>query len=179
MPTQISSSPVKPNKRSTPIQTADNELQKRSLIFYCVSESKAEVAADHVRHDKASITFGKAFRVGALDSNSTEMPRPVKIVLGSVEERQLLLNGRKKLNAKLFFSRELPQGQLVERRAAVLQGNASKNGGITTTNVPPTNVPLPTHVAMTGKLLIIPPCRFFSHIDAPYSRNPISYRFYS
>ncbi len=33
--------------------------------------------------------------------NWTVMPRPVKIVLGSVEEKQLLLNGRKKLNATM------------------------------------------------------------------------------
>ncbi len=35
-PTQLSFSPVIPNKITKPIQAANNELEKRSIIFYCV-----------------------------------------------------------------------------------------------------------------------------------------------
>ncbi len=87
MSRQLSSLPVKPNKRTTPSQTADNELEKWSIIVYGVSQSKTEVAAHGVRHDKVSldsyfksalakdesITLCKAFRLGTLGSNSTEM----------------------------------------------------------------------------------------------------------
>ncbi len=55
IPTQLSSSPVKPKRRATPIQAAHNELEKRSLIVYGVRQSKAEVAADRVRHDIKSL----------------------------------------------------------------------------------------------------------------------------
>ncbi len=54
-PTQLSSSPVKPKRRATPIQAAHNELEKRSIIVYGVPQSKAEVAADRVRHDMKSL----------------------------------------------------------------------------------------------------------------------------
>ncbi len=45
IPTQLSSSPVKPKRRATPIQAAHNELEKRSIIVYGEPQSKAEVAA--------------------------------------------------------------------------------------------------------------------------------------
>ncbi len=83
-----------------PIQAAHNEIEKRSLIIYGVPQSKAEVAADRVRHDMKSlesyfkcalakdesITLCKAYRVGTHDSNSTDRPRPVKIIRGSVKK---------------------------------------------------------------------------------------------
>ncbi len=46
-----------------------------------------------------SITLCKAFLVGTLDSNSTEMPSPVKSTLSSVEGQQFLLNRRKELQS--------------------------------------------------------------------------------
>ncbi len=55
IPTQLSSSPVKPKRRATPIQAAHNELEKRSIIVYGVPQSKVEVAADRVRHDIKSL----------------------------------------------------------------------------------------------------------------------------
>ncbi len=115
-------SPVKPTRRITTIQAAHNELEKRSIIIYGVSQSKAEVAADRARHyikslasyfkfalaKDVSITLCKANRVGTHDSNSTDRPRPVKSVLGSVEKKQLLLNRRKMLYSVMpgyFFTR--------------------------------------------------------------------------
>ncbi len=41
----------KPKRKVTSIQAADNKLEKRSKMVYGVLESKAEVAADRVRHD--------------------------------------------------------------------------------------------------------------------------------
>ncbi len=59
MPTQLSSSPVKPKTWTTLIQAADNELEKRSTIVYGVPQStsvnKVEVAADRIRHDIESL----------------------------------------------------------------------------------------------------------------------------
>ncbi len=76
-----------------------------------------------------SITLCKAYRVGTHDSNSPDRPRPVKIIRGSVEEKQLLLNRRKVLYSVMpdYFSPELQQGRMVEisgpqRGAAVPQG---------------------------------------------------------
>ncbi len=103
MATQLSSSPVQSKKtRTTLIQAADNELEKRSIIFNGAPQPKAEVAADRVIHDKESlesyftcepakaesITLCKANRVGTHNSNS------VKIILSGVEEKQFLLNRR-------------------------------------------------------------------------------------
>ncbi len=45
-------SPLKPSKRITQVQAADNELEKRWITVYCVSQSKAEVTADRIKHDK-------------------------------------------------------------------------------------------------------------------------------
>ncbi len=99
MPTQLSSSPVKPKTRTTSIQAADNELEKRLIIVYGVPQStsvnKVEVAADGTRHDieslepyfryvlakDESIQLCKHSRVGTRDSNSTDRLRPVKIIL--------------------------------------------------------------------------------------------------
>ncbi len=39
IPTQVSSSPVKPKRRATPIQAAHNELEKLSIIVYGVPQS--------------------------------------------------------------------------------------------------------------------------------------------
>ncbi len=50
LPTQLSSSLVKPKTRATPIQVAHNELEKRSIMVYSVPQSNAEVAADRARH---------------------------------------------------------------------------------------------------------------------------------
>ncbi len=107
IPTQLSSSPVKPKRRTTPIQAADNELEKRSIMVYGVRHGirllelyfKCPLAKDE------SITLCKSYHVRTHDSNSTDRPRPVKIILGSVEEKQLLLNRRKVVfgNARLFF----------------------------------------------------------------------------
>ncbi len=72
---------------------------------------QAEVAVDRVRHDTESlesyfkcalakdesIALCKAYRVGTHDS--TDSPRPVKIILGSVEEKEDIVFG----NARLFF----------------------------------------------------------------------------
>ncbi len=41
----------------------------------------------------------KAYRVGIFDSNSPEKPHPVKIELGSIEEKKILLNRGKKLHS--------------------------------------------------------------------------------
>ncbi len=109
---------------STLIQATDNELEKRSIFVYGVPQSKAEVAADRVRHaiespesyfkcplaKEESISLCKAYRVRTHDSNSTNRPRPVKIILGSVEEEQLLLNQRKMLYSVMpdyFFTRTI------------------------------------------------------------------------
>ncbi len=77
-----------------------------------------------------SITLCKAYRVGTHDSNSTDRPRSVKNIVGSVEEKQFLLNRRKMLHSVMpgcFFSPELQPSRTVEisgpqRGAAVLQG---------------------------------------------------------
>ncbi len=42
-PTQLSSSPVKPKRRATPIQAADNGLEKWSIMVYGVPQSIFEV----------------------------------------------------------------------------------------------------------------------------------------
>ncbi len=55
IPTQLSSSLVKPKRRATPTQTAHSELEKRSIIVYGVPQSKAELAADRVRLDIKSL----------------------------------------------------------------------------------------------------------------------------
>ncbi len=82
-------------------------------MVYGVPQSKAEVAADRVRRDveslesyfkcafakDESITLCKAYRVGTHDSNSTGRQRPVKILLGSVKEKEDVVFG----NARLFF----------------------------------------------------------------------------
>ncbi len=38
-PTHLSSAPVKPKTRTTPIQAAENELEKRSIMIYGVRQS--------------------------------------------------------------------------------------------------------------------------------------------
>ncbi len=43
IPTQLSSSPVKPKRRATPIQAAHNTLEKRSIMVYGVPQSGAKV----------------------------------------------------------------------------------------------------------------------------------------
>ncbi len=67
------------------------------------------MAADRAEHDIASlecyfkcahandesVTLCKAYRAGALVSNSIKVPRPAKIPLGSVKEKQRLLSWRK------------------------------------------------------------------------------------
>ncbi len=45
IPTQLSSSAVKPKRRATPIQAAHNKLEKLAIIVYGEPQSKAEVAA--------------------------------------------------------------------------------------------------------------------------------------
>ncbi len=52
----------------------------------------------------------KAYRVGTLDSNSPEKPHPVKIELGSVEEKKNSTQPRKEVtfcNARALSSPEL------------------------------------------------------------------------
>ncbi len=120
--TKLTSSPLKLSKTATRIQAAHNELEKRSIIVYGVSQSKAEVAADRVQHDiellelyfkrvlakDESITHCKAYRVGTLHSNSANKPRAVKIIL--------LVNRRRMLHSVMpdkFFSQELQQVRTV------------------------------------------------------------------
>ncbi len=178
IPTQLSFSPVKPKRKATPIQAAHNELEMRSIIVYGVPQSKAEVAADRVRHDikslesyfkcdlaKAeSITLYKAYRVGTHDSNSTDRPGPVKIILGSVEEKLLLLNRRKMLYLIMpdyFFHQSYNRAERLKYRALKEelhfrkdQGEkdlAIKNGTITVKKLPHKNFLWRTPVMMTGK----------------------------
>ncbi len=83
------------------------------------------MAADRIRHDikslepyfkyvlakDESIKLCKHSRVGTLDSNSTDRPRPVKIILGSIEEKQLFLKQRTMLRSVMpgYFSSGLQQ----------------------------------------------------------------------
>ncbi len=69
----------------------------QSLAVNHVSQPQAEVAVDRVRQNEESIksylahakdesiTLCKDYRAGTLDSNSTDRPHPVKIIIGSVE----------------------------------------------------------------------------------------------
>ncbi len=61
----------------------------------------------------------KAYRVGTHYSNSTDRPRPVKVVLGYVEENQLLLNRRKMLYSVMpdyFFHHSCSRAEWLKYR---------------------------------------------------------------
>ncbi len=78
------------------------------------------MAADRIRHDIESLE--PYFKVvlakdestqlcKSLDSNATDSPRPVKIILSGIEEKQLLLNRRTMLHSVMpgYFSSGLQQ----------------------------------------------------------------------
>ncbi len=83
------------------------------------------MAADRIRHDIESlepyfryvlvkdetVKLCKYSRVGTLDSNSTDRPRPLKIILSSIEEKQLLLIRKTMLPSVMpgYFSSGLQQ----------------------------------------------------------------------
>ncbi len=89
--------------------------------------------ADRVKHDitslesyfksslakEESITLCNAFRIGTLDLNTTDMSHLVKIVLGSVEEKQLGPKGRKKLDTIMlnFFHESYRRAEPLKYRA--------------------------------------------------------------
>ncbi len=123
--------------------------------------SYSEVIAERVRHGIASlksyyksilvnvesITLCKAFRVGTLDSHSTEMPRPVKSALSSVGGQQFLLNRRKELKSimKDYLFHE-SYGRVKWLKYCTLT-----NGGITMKKVGHWNFLWRTPVTMTGE----------------------------
>ncbi len=70
------------------------------------------------------------YRVRTHDSNSTDRPRPVKIILGSVEEKRLLLNQRKMFHLVMpdyYFSLELQQGRTAEEELQFSKGQVEED----------------------------------------------------